>query len=69
MCTAEQMAFHIRTVGAEHCFLSTDRGQAECESPVEGMEKFLLTLLDHGITKKEIKTMTHDIPTEILNAV
>lgn len=69
MCTAEQMAFHIHTIGAKHCFLSTDRGQAGRESPVEGMEKFMLTLLDHGITRKEIKTMSHDIPTEILNVV
>ena len=53
-CTAQEMADHIRIVGAKHCFMATDRGQTSREHPVEAMKLFIGTLLDEGIRKEEI---------------
>ncbi len=65
-CTAEEMAANIRTVGAEHCFLCTDRGQHNREMPVEGMLQFLNVLHEHGISEDELYIMTHIVPAEVL---
>lgn len=65
-CTAEDMAAHIRAVGAEHCFMSTDRGQNGRENPAEAMRMFISTLLEQGITEDEIHTMVHTVPRIVL---
>ena len=65
-CTAQEMADHIRVVGAEHCFMVTDRGQTSREHPVEAMKLFMQTLLDEGITEDEIYVMTHTVPRKVL---
>ena len=65
-CSIEEMASHIRIVGAEHCFLSTDRGQAGRETPVEGMSCFISQLLRQGITTDEIHTMLCVVPEYVL---
>lgn len=65
-CTAEVMAQHIRQVGAEHCYMTTDRGQADKEFPVDAMKNFIATMLNQGISEREIRTMTHDIPKIVL---
>lgn len=67
-CSAEEMAQTIRAVGAEHCFMSTDRGQKGREHPVEAMKMFIKTLMDAGITEDEIFVMTHTVPEQILAA-
>lgn len=65
-CTAAEMAAHLRFVGAEHCFLTTDRGQADREMPVEGMARFIDTLLGEGITPDALRQMLCVSPAEIL---
>ena len=65
-CTAEEMADSIRAVGCEHCFLVTDRGQGNREHPVEGMRRFLHTLVQAGFTEEELYTMTHTVPALVL---
>ena len=65
-CTAEEMAAHIRAVGAEHCFMSTDRGQNGRECPSEGMRMFIDALLEQGITETEISIMLHKVPRMVL---
>lgn len=65
-CTAREMAAHIRTVGADHCFMVTDRGQNLREHPVEAMKLFMEALLEEGIMEEEIYTMTHTVPQKIL---
>lgn len=65
-CTAQDMARHIREIGAEHCFLSSDRGQHGRELPVEGMLRFLSALLHEGISRDELYTMTHTVPSLVL---
>ena len=65
-CTAKEMTEHIRAVGTEHCFLSTDRGQAGKETPAEGMARFIQTLLNEGFSEKEIHRMAHEVPSKML---
>ena len=65
-CTAQDMAEHIREVGADHCFLSSDRGQRSRELPVEGMLRFLSVLLQEGISCDELYMMTHTVPCQVL---
>ena len=60
--TAEYMAETIRTIGSEHAFLSTDRGQAGFEHPVEGLRRFISEMLKQGISDNDIRRLTHDTP-------
>lgn len=60
--SAEEMASNIRNSGVNHVYLSTDRGQAGFEHPVEGMLCFIETLLAQGFSEKEIKTMVCTVP-------
>ena len=66
-CLPEVMAQTIRTVGAKHCFLSTDRGQQGREKPAEAMARFLQTLHMCGISEESLYIMTHETPRVILN--
>lgn len=65
-CTMEEMADHIRTVGCQHCFLVTDRGQGNREPPVEAMKMFLTELLNQGLTEEALYLMTHTVPAQVL---
>lgn len=65
-CSAEQMAATIHSVGAEHCFMTTDRGQGDREAPVEGMENFISAMLAQGLSDQELKTMLQQVPKRIL---
>lgn len=58
----QDMANSIRTVGIEHIYLSTDRGQAGFEHPVEGMMRFIEVLLREGVSAGDIKTMICTVP-------
>ena len=62
----DRSGISIRVVGAEHCFMVTDRGQTSREHPVEAMKLFMQTLLDEGITEDEIYVMTHTVPRKVL---
>lgn len=57
----------IKTIGAEHCILSTDLGQPQNPTPVEGMRLFISTMLHHGISPKEIEYMVKKNPAELLD--
>jgi len=65
-CTSQEMARNIQTIGAEHCFLSSDRGQGNREHPVEGMLRFFSVLQKEGISLDAIYTMTHGVPAQVL---
>lgn len=64
---ARYMANTMREVGFEHCFLSTDRGQPGKEHPAEGLMMFIDALLDCGLTRDEVFTMTHTVPHKLLD--
>ena len=57
----EEMASNIRNSGSNHVYLSTDRGQAGFEHPVEGMLCFIETF-GTRFFRKEIKTMLCTVP-------
>lgn len=65
-CSPEAMAANIRAAGAEQCYLSTDRGQVGCLTPVESMKKFLTTLLEAGIREQELTVMVKEVPERVL---
>ncbi len=56
----------IRTIGAEHCIMSTDLGQYWNPPPAEGMRFFISTLLRKGITPDEIELMVKKNPAGLL---
>jgi hypothetical protein len=60
------IAEQIRTIGVEHCILSSDLGQPENPYPDEGFNLFLKNLLDEGISIEELKMMTSTNPTKLL---
>jgi hypothetical protein len=62
-----QIAQTIKTIGPEHCIVSTDLGQPQNPLPVEGMRLFIATLLHHGITQKEVELMIKSNPATLLD--
>lgn len=64
--TAAEMAAHIKEVGAEHCFMTTDRGQQDRETPVEGMKRFIAAMFENGLSEDEVYTMTHTVPEKVI---
>lgn len=62
-----QMAQTIKTIGPEHCIVSTDLGQPQNPLPVEGMRLLVATLLHHGITQKEVEMMIKTNPAALLD--
>ena len=65
-CSAAQMADNIRTVGAGSCYMTTDRGQGNRESPVEAMQRFIGVMMENGISENEIMFMTRIVPKSIV---
>jgi len=65
-CSPAAMAANIRAAGAAQCYLSTDRGQTGCLTPVEAMKKFLATLLEAGISEQELAVMVKEVPERVL---
>ncbi|MFC1534795.1 DUF6282 family protein [Thermodesulfobacteriota bacterium] len=51
------MMEHINAVGEEHCILSTDFGQGIHPSPPEGFRMMVGTMLEFGLSEKEIETL------------
>jgi len=62
-----QLAQVIKTIGPEHCIVTTDLGQPQNPLPVEGMRLFISTLLHHGITPEEIELMVKVNPAGLLD--
>ena len=52
------MLEQIRAIGASHIILSTDLGQKTGIYPDEGLEQFVTSLYDRGISEGDIKKMT-----------
>jgi histidinol phosphatase-like PHP family hydrolase len=61
-----QLVQTIKTIGPEHCIVSTDLGQPQNPLPVEGMRLFIATLLHHGITQNEVEIMIKSNPAMLL---
>ena len=61
------MVEHIKAVGAEHCILSTDFGQAVNPSPPEGFRMMLATMLQAGLSEKELEILVKINPAKLLD--
>ncbi len=57
----------VKAVGAEHCIMSTDFGQVFNPAPAEGMRAMIATMLDCGITEKEMDIMVKSNPAKLLD--
>jgi len=57
----------VRAVGAEHCILSTDFGQAHNPAPAEGMRMMIATMLKCELSEKEIELMIKLNPAKLLD--
>lgn len=62
----EVMFEAIREVGAKHCILATDFGQAHNPSPVQGMQMMIASMVKQGISWEDIKLMCQDNPEKLL---
>lgn len=66
LCSWEEIAESIRTLGPAHVILSTDLGQPANVSPVGGMEKFAEQLHALGILEEELHQMMAVNPVKLL---
>ena len=62
----KDMVAAIKAVGAARCILGTDLGQANNPTPVEGMRMMITSMLDNGLTEKEIEVMVKINPARLL---
>jgi hypothetical protein len=62
-----QIAKVIKSIGPEHCIVSTDLGQPQNPLPVEGMRLLIATLLHHGISQGEVELMVKINPAILLD--
>ena len=65
----QEVAEHIKAVGAETTVLSTDFGQVFNRPPVEGLKEFIATMMHYGISDAEIEIMIKKNPRLLLNIV
>jgi len=60
------MVDYIRALGSEHCILSTDMGQDANPSPPEGFRSMVGTMLQFGLSEKEMERLIKTNPGRIL---
>jgi len=64
---AAEIARFIRAVGAAHCVMATDSGQASNPAPVEMMRFFIAEMLAQGIGEGEVAKMVQENPAALLS--
>jgi len=62
----KQVAEEILEVGAKNYILSTDFGVYTLPAPVEGFREFIACMLDLGVPKNDLRTMTAHNPARLL---
>ena len=62
----DRFAAAIKELGAEHCILSSDLGQAGNPLPTDGFAAFIAALRARGISDADLDTMTRRNPAELL---
>ena len=60
------LADSIKQVGAEHCIMSTDFGQADNPPAPEGFRAFMAAMLENGISEKDVEIMVKTNPAKLL---
>ena len=64
--TVQDFARAIRTLGPEHCLLTSDLGQAANPLPPDGLQTYLQALRKAGFTQAEIDRMVKTNPAKLL---
>jgi hypothetical protein len=67
--TEEAFIHSLHQIGSAHIFLTTDRGLKGKERPLEGMLRFIETLLKHNISSAMIQQMLCENPRELIKGV
>lgn len=62
----EELVDVVRTIGTEHCIISTDFGQDFHPMPAEGMRMGIATLLKAGLDEVEMGMLVKDNPARLL---
>jgi len=65
--TIQEIGSHIRGTSVESSFLSTDLGQPDNPSPIEGLSAYLTSLTEFGFNKREIFQMTAETPAFLMD--
>jgi hypothetical protein len=61
-----EMVAAIKAVGVPRCILSTDLGQANNPTPVEGMKLMIAAMLNCGLSENEVEIMVKINPVRLL---
>lgn len=64
--TIEDVADGIRSIGAEHCVLSTDHGQTDNDSPPTAYDEFVERLFEQGLTEGDVRQMAVETPRQVV---
>ena len=64
--TPEEMAGAIRTLGVEHCVVTSDFGQAVNPPPAEGMRMAIASLLQVGMSPTEVSSLVKENPLRLM---
>ena len=62
----QELVDTIRTIGAEHCIISSDFGQDFHPMPAEGLRMGIATLLQAGMEEVEVGMLVKDNPSRLL---
>jgi hypothetical protein len=63
----DKIAESVKTVGAEHCILSTDLGQSYNPTPAEGMRWGIATMRACHLTEEEVVLLVKTNPARLLD--
>lgn len=56
----------VHYVGPERCIMATDFGQQHNPRPVRGMKMFVKSMMEHGLSQKDINRMCVENPSRLL---
>lgn len=65
--SVEEIAAQIHEIGAESTVISTDLGQPQNPSPVDGMRDYLARLASSGLNLREIERVSSENPASLLD--
>ena len=64
--TPAEVIRHVRTLGAEHCILSSDHGQVFNATPTEGFRMMVAQMFRFGMTEQELELLVKVNPGKLL---
>src|SRR2546427_4332427 len=62
----KETAERIKSVGAQHFVLGTDRGKSGTPTPADGLQMFVAGLQAEGVSREQIQTMGRENPGALL---